>query len=86
VSDVIALAARAAEKLEYTTDSLEDLADKDPEIEAVRDDARFLQALDSMIFCCVTCNWWKRQRENATPDAAEWECQECFNEDHPSRQ
>jgi hypothetical protein len=77
MSNVIALAARAAEKLEYTTDSLDDLADNDPEIDGVRDDARFLQVFDSMIFCCTTCNWWKRQRENATPDAAEWECQEC---------
>lgn len=80
MSNSIALAARAAEKLEYTTDSLEDLADKDPEIDAVRDNMEFLQALDTMIFCCTTCNWWKRQRENATPDAAEWECQECKTE------
>jgi len=77
VSDVIALAAKAAQKLEYTTDSLEDLADNDEAISAVVDDQRFLQALDSMVFCCVTCNWWKRQRENATPDGAQWYCQEC---------
>jgi len=83
VSDVIALAAKAAQKLEYTTDSLEDLADNDETVAAVVDDQRFLQALDSMVFCCVTCNWWKRQRENATPDGAQWECQECHRDNAP---
>jgi len=83
VSDVIALAAKAAQKLEYTTDSLEDLADNDETVAAVADDQRFLQALDSMVFCCVTCNWWKRQRENATPDGAQWECQECRRDSVP---
>lgn len=80
-SDVIALAARAAQKLEYTCmDDLNTVAENDPEIEAVCNDKRFLQAFDSMIFQCKTCNWWKRQRENATPNAPEWECQECFDE------
>ena len=46
----------------------------------VVDDAEFLKYLDSMVFCCVSCNWWHRQRENATPDGAEWECQECHDE------
>jgi hypothetical protein len=78
--DVIALAARAAQKLEYTTDTLEELAEKDDEIAEVGDNKEFLKYFDSMIFNCTTCNWWKRQRENATPDAAEWQCQECFDE------
>lgn len=77
----ITLAARAAQKLEYTTDSLEELAEKDPEIDEVVNTKEFLKYFDSMIFCCTTCNWWKRQRENATPDAAEWQCQECFDEE-----
>ncbi len=80
MSDVIALAVRAAQKLEYTTDSLEELRERDDEIDAVADDSRFLAAFDSMVFCCVSCNWWKRQRENATPNAAEWECQECVTD------
>jgi hypothetical protein len=77
MSDVIAVAARAAGILEGTSDSLEDLAERDAEIAEVVDLKKFLLALDSMVFCCVSCNWWKRQRENATPDGAEWECQEC---------
>lgn len=80
MSGIVALAARAAGKLEYTTSSLEEVAEHDPEIAEVVDGTEFLKYLDSMVFCCVSCNWWKRQRENATPDGAEWECQECYNE------
>ena len=80
MSDVLALAARAAGMLENTSDSLEDLAERDARTAVVVDDAEFLKYLDSMVFCCVSCNWWHRQRENATPDGAEWECQECHDE------
>lgn len=76
----IYLAAKAASILEYTTDTLEELAEKDPEIDEVVDNENFLKHFDALIFCCVTCNWWKRQRENATPDGSEWECQECADE------
>jgi hypothetical protein len=76
----LALAARAAEKLEYTTGSLEEIAEADEEIAEVVDSKEFLEHFDSMIFCCTRCHWWKRQRENATPDAAEWVCQECISE------
>lgn len=82
VSDrIIALAARAAQKLEgYCMDDLNTVAENDDEIAEVVNDSRFLRAFDSMIFQCKTCGYWMRQRENATPDAAEWECQECFAE------
>jgi hypothetical protein len=76
----LALAARAAGKLEYTADTLEHIADHDAEIAEVMYGKDFLEHFDSMIFCCVRCGWWKRQRENATPDAAEWVCQECVSE------
>ena len=75
----ISIAAHAAEMLEGTTDSLEDLVDRTIGID---DDTictpEFLQALDTMVFCCAECGWWHRQRENATPDGDEWICQECF--------
>jgi hypothetical protein len=77
MTDTFALAARAAEKLEGTCDGLEDLVERDAEIAEVADLKTFLQYLDTMVFCCVSCNWWYRQRENATPDGAEWECHAC---------
>jgi hypothetical protein len=75
----ITRAIEAAMKLEYTTDTLEHLAELDPRIAEVADDREFLKMLDSIVFCCVSCGWWKRQRENATPDAAEWKCVECLD-------
>lgn len=74
----ITLAVEAAMKLEYTTDTLDHLTDLDPRIAEVADDDDFLKMLDSIVFCCRDCGWWKRQRENATPDAAEWVCKECI--------
>lgn len=68
------LAYEAAEKLDLTTDDLEALGEKYTD---ALDDMEFLKRLDLLVFCCVKCNWWKRQRENATPDAAEWACKEC---------
>jgi hypothetical protein len=76
----LALAARAAGILEYTTGTLEAVADYDPEIAEVIDSKAFTDHLDTMIFRCATCEWWKRQRENATPDGAKWICQECVSE------
>jgi hypothetical protein len=80
VDRTIYLATKAASQLEYTTDSLEEIAEKDPEIAEVVDSTNFLKHFDSLIFNCVTCNWWKRQRENATPKGDEWVCQECADE------
>jgi hypothetical protein len=80
-SDVVALAARAASKLEYTTLDLEiDIVENDEQIAAVYGTERFSTALDTMVFQCKTCSYWKRQRENATPNAAQWQCQECYSE------
>lgn len=75
-NDAIALAARAAEKLCDTTEDLAMLSETE-DFEGCIDNPDFCKALDVMIFMCAECNWWKRQRENATPDAAEWVCQEC---------
>lgn len=80
-SDIPRLAARAANKLDYTTDSLEELCERDEEIDAVRDDMAFLKELDRIEFCCVQCGYWKPQRENGTPNATEWKCQDCVTED-----
>jgi len=79
VSDVVALAAKAAEILigRGNGDDLNVLADEDEEIDAVRDDSGFLKALDTIAFQCPGCGFWFRQRENATPNGAEWRCQEC---------
>lgn len=33
--------------------------------------------LDTIVFECSVCNHWFHQRDNATPDAAEWTCKEC---------
>lgn len=79
----LALAARAAEILEYTEGELGAVADHDAEIAEVMDSKEFRQHLDSMIFCCTKCGWWKRQRENATPDGfrKEWVCQECVSDE-----
>lgn len=71
------LAYEAAGKLEYTTNDLESLGEKFTE---AADDTEFLKRLDLLVFCCVRCNWWKRQRENGTPEAAEWVCKECVED------
>ena len=75
---LLGLAAHAAEKLEHTTDSLETLADRDEAIAEVVDGVAFLKYLDRIVFCCASCGYWKRQRENATPGAATCKCQECL--------
>lgn len=33
--------------------------------------------LDTLVFECDVCNHWFRQRDNATPNNARWECKEC---------
>lgn len=33
--------------------------------------------LDTLVFECRQCNNWFYQRDNATPDGAEWICKEC---------
>lgn len=82
---IIALAARAAAKLEYTTLDLEiDIVEHDEEIALVYDGSEFARALDTMLFQCKDCQYWKRQRENATPKAAQWQCQECFDDEKAS--
>ncbi len=79
MSDVIALAAKAAQILidRGNGDDLEAIREEYSDIDAVADDRDFLKALDTIAFQCVSCSFWFRQRENATPDAAEWKCQEC---------
>jgi hypothetical protein len=80
MTDVLALAAQAAAKLDYTTDDLDLLAERDERFAAVLNDRDFLKHLDTLEFCCTTCEFWKPQRENATPDGAQWQCKECFDE------
>lgn len=80
-SDIPRLAAHAANKLDYTTDSLEELRERDEEIDAIADDMTFCRELDRLEFCCVCCGYWKPQRENGTPNASEWKCQECVRDD-----
>lgn len=84
MSDSIALAGAAAEKLNYTTIDLAEFCSTEgnEKFEGCDDNLDFCKALDLIIFMCKDCGWWKPQRENATPNASEWQCQECFDEDH----
>lgn len=81
------LAYEVAEKLDNTTDDLSEFCHREGNEKYAEcdDNMDFLKRFDALIFMCTSCGWWKRQRENATPDASEWQCQECFREDHPCR-
>lgn len=82
MSDSVTLAAEVAHKLDYTTDDLREFCDSEGNERYVEcpDNMDFCKALDIIEFQCVTCSYWKPQRENATPNAGEWQCQECFDE------
>lgn len=69
---MIARAGRVAKQLE-AGDSLHYVATEDE-----LDNPVFCSYLDSLVFECHVCNQWFPQRENATPDAAEWTCRECL--------
>lgn len=79
---IISLAAEAAKRLEYTTIDLQFFCeDEDNEKFGGLDKCKdFTDHLDQMIFMCAFCGWWKRQRENGTPDGAQWFCQECIKD------
>lgn len=77
VNDSIALAARAAKLLDYTTMPLFELCEQHAEFADAENNKDFCTALDVIEFCCARCSWWKPQIENATPDSGEWICQEC---------
>lgn len=76
----IALAGEAAEKLNYTTMGLTEFCETHEKFATCEDNIDFCKALDLIIFMCKDCGWWKPQRENATPNASEWQCQECHDE------
>lgn len=80
--DSLALAGRAAARLDHTTDDLAEFCSREgnEQFEGCDDNHDFCKHLDTMIFLCVCCGWWKPQRENATPDASEWACQECVTD------
>lgn len=76
---MIHLAACLAEKLDYTTDDLEEFCGREgnEKFEDCPNNRDVLIALDRIEFQCAFCHYWKPQRENATPDDAQWYCQEC---------
>lgn len=84
MTNSVALAAEVADRLDYTTEDLTLwCAEEGHERYAdCPDNQDFCKALDVIAFQCVKCSYWKPQRENATPDAGEWQCQECFLEEH----
>lgn len=80
--DSLALAGQAAERLNYTTEDLAMFCEKEgnEKFEGCDSNRDFCRHLDTIIFMCVQCGWWKPQRENATPNASEWACQECVKD------
>lgn len=79
MSDVIAIAAALAGKLDYTTDDLEEFCQREgnERFEDCPNNRDVLTALDRIEFQCTFCSYWKPQRENATPNGSQWYCQEC---------
>lgn len=82
---IIVLAAEVAARLDYTTDDLALFCERvgNERYGHCSNDLDFCRELDRLIFMCKTCEYWKPQRENATPDDGQWQCKECFAEDHP---
>lgn len=75
----IALAAALAQKLDYTTDDLEEVCEREgnERFADCPNNRDVLRELDRIEFQCTFCACWKPQRENATPNDAQWKCQEC---------
>lgn len=73
------LAAALVKLLDYTTDDLNEVCEREgnERFENVPNDIEVLREIDRLEFQCVFCGWWKPQRENATPDGAQWACKEC---------
>lgn len=71
MSDPIATARIAAERLQDTTKSLADLG---PQFEALQNNTQFCAELDSLVFECECCGWWCEACE-MTDDRRE--CLEC---------
>lgn len=82
MSDVIALAAALAHKLDYTTDDLNEVCEREgnERFEDCPNNRDVLRELDRIEFQCTFCATWKPQRENATPNDAQWFCQECVRD------
>lgn len=79
VSDMIALAAEAARRLDYTTEDLEEFCCREgnEKFYQCTTSKKFFETLDLIEFQCGCCSWWKPQIENATPNGDKWVCQEC---------
>lgn len=70
--DPVEMASRAAERLQGTCGSIAALGE---EFEALELNSEFCAALDLLVFCCTSCDWWFEQSEMS--ETEDWVCQEC---------
>lgn len=78
--DAIAIAEKIADQLRGTCTFLSTALEA-IDREELEDDATFCAHLDSLVFCCVRCDWWHEQSEMAERDDDEWICQQCDSEE-----
>lgn len=71
---MVALAERAAERLQGSSQVIESLGE---EFEGAENDTTFCTRLDELVFCCVRCDWWFEQSQMSELAINEWFCHEC---------
>lgn len=66
-----------AGELQGTCDSLTAVLERH-EMEGAENDFDFCNALDSVVFCCLSCDWWCDVSEMTDDPDHDWCCDDCY--------
>lgn len=69
-----------ADELRGTCMSLQEVLERN-DMDGEDNNLDFCHALDALVFCCETCNWWYEQHEMADDVRGRWICEECWEEE-----
>lgn len=69
-----------AEELRGTCNSLQRVLEQN-DMDGADDDMSFCLALDAIVFCCESCEWWHEIGEMGERDDDRWICEECTKEE-----
>ncbi len=77
--EVAEIANRVAEEVRGTADSVYQTLKAMDLPEELQDNEIFCNVLDSLVFCCESCDWWCEQWEMSELTDA-WVCTDCVSD------
>lgn len=69
-----------AEILRGSCESLGNVLERE-DMDGMDNDAEFCARLDSLVFCCETCDWWHEQSEMGQRNDDRWICEDCTRDE-----